>query len=296
MRSASDAMLAKIASGHTTFCTCFRFELNGGTVFNITDLDKDVVIGADTYKSAPGVSSTKIQDSWEFNPSNLELHMNTDSTSIITPQELRSGKFNRAKLSMFLVDYEALPVDLNDDDIIWIKRGTVGNILTKGNQATIEFRGLEQALKQNIVDTGSRFCRYTLGDGRCTKDLTAFTNTGSIVAHNGKAVTISYSLTSNYLANGYIELTSGPYIGTRFDVSTNSDSSIVLLDKPAVDLVGYNVKSVSGCDKTIDECQNKFVNVINFGGEPHVPTRDSAVTGKKGKAGSVNQSSSGGGK
>lgn len=225
----------------------------------------------------------------------MEMDLLIDGT-IITVDQLRSGKFARAKVQMFIIDYNDPPANLNDPNIIWIKTGTVGNIRTEGNLAKLEFRGLEQALKQNIVATGSRFCRATLGDSTCTKDLTGFADTGTVTAHSKKDVILSYSLAANYLSNGYLEITNGPYTGARFDVATNSGTSVKLLDLPAVDLTGAAIKSVAGCDKSLDVCFNTFNNVINFQGEPHVPTRDSAITGKKGKAGGVTQTQSGGGK
>ncbi|MDO8969044.1 MAG: DUF2163 domain-containing protein [Saprospiraceae bacterium] len=296
MRAVSDAMLAKIRSGKTTFCRCYRFTLNGGAILAATDLDRPLTIGGVVYASSPGISATAIEETSGFEPSNLELDLLINNTTI-TIDILRSGKFARAKVQLFMVDYYDLPSSLSDDNrILWIKTGYVGNIETKNNTAKIEFRGFEQALKQNIVETGSRFCRATFGDNRCKKSTAPYTKYGTVTTHSRKDVGVSFALDSGELINGYIEITAGEFAGSRFDVANNSNTSLILLDLPAIPLTGLSIKSIAGCDKSIDTCSSKFANVINFQGEPHVPTRDSAVTGKNAKAGSATQSSSGGGK
>lgn len=288
-------MKSKLDSGRTTFTTCYRFTLNGGSFLTITDLDRNLVIGGETYLSMPGVSSTKIDDTSGFEPSNLELHLLIDG-AIITEDFLRSGKFARARGQMFVVDYNDLPNDLNDVDIIWIKTGTVGNIQTRGKMATLELRGFEQALKQNVVATGSRFCRATLGDSKCTVDLNLFHFATTVLTHNAKNITTGATILQDFLSNGYIEITSGIYTGSKFDVATNADKTILLVDRPPFSLIGLSIKAFAGCDKSINTCNNQFNNVINFQGEPHVPTRDSAIAGRRAKVGSTNQSQTGGGK
>lgn len=296
MRYVSSNNRAKINSGHTTFATCYRITLQNGLVTTITDHDVDIKIGAETYISSVGVSATKITESDEFDPSNLELDVLLDGT-ILTVPILRSGAYSRATIQMFFVDFEAPPTSLTDPDIIWVKTGTVGNIFTTNkNIGKLEFRGFEQALKQNIVETGSRYCRATFGDNRCKINKASFTTTGTVISHNKKFVAVSFGAANSYYAGGYVELTSGPYSGAIYDIADNVDNNLVLLDLPLVSLTGYNIKCIAGCDKSINTCKNVFANVINFQGEPHVPTRDSAIVGKKAKTGSVNQSSSGGGK
>lgn len=295
MRYVSDTMLAKINSGHTTFCNCYRLSLNGGSILTITDLDKNIIIGSETYLSAPGISATRIDETSGFEPSNLELDILIDGT-VITEPLLQSGKFDRAKAQMFIVDYEDLPVDLNSTEIIWLKTGTIGNIQIQGDMAKVELRGFEQALKQNIVATGSRFCRATLGDNTCKVNLASFSTNGIVVSHKNKAITFNFSQAQNLLSNGYIEITAGEYLGARFDIATNDDISATLIDDPEITLTGLSIKAVAGCDKALNTCRNQFSNVINYQGEPHVPTRDNAVAGKQAKTGSVSQSSSGGGK
>lgn len=59
MRAISDAMRAKMATGRTTFCTCFRFVLNGNTSLLVNNLDRDLTIGGQVYKSAPALRRLK---------------------------------------------------------------------------------------------------------------------------------------------------------------------------------------------------------------------------------------------
>jgi len=296
MRSVDQSLVDAMNSGSTTLANCWNITKRDGTILKITDLDSDIIIGPDVYKSAPGVTPTRIEESFEFRPGNLELNLLIDGV-IVTKSDIISGIYDRAKIEMFVVDYNNLPSLLTRTNVIWMKTGWIGNVRIKGNVAKVEFRGLEQAFKTQIIEATSRLCRANLGDAKCTKDLTSFTWTGTIVSQSGKNIILSFSSGTNVLAQGYIELVSGPVPGARFDILSNVDKTVTLFSDPVITgLVGANIKAVAGCDKSIVTCKNVFNNVLNFQGEPHVPTRDSWVAGKKATAGSSKTTTSGGGK
>ena len=294
MRVVDDSLATALNSGSTTLANCWRISKRDGTTLRVTDLDRDIVIGAETYQSAPGVSSTKISESFDFSPGNLELEALIDDV-IITKSDIIAGIYDRAKIEMFVIDYANPPASLTRTSVVWLKIGQIGNVSSKGRLAKIEFRGLEQSLKQKVVKTTSRLCRATLGDSKCTKNLTAFTWTGTIISQSGKNLVLSFSSATDVLSQGYIELIDGPVPGARFDILRNVDKTVSLFDDPVLTgLAGVSVTVVAGCDKSILTCKNVFDNVINFQGEPHIPTRDSWVAGKKARAGTQETTTSGG--
>ena len=44
-------------------------------------------------------------------------------------------------------------------------------------------------------------------------------------------------------------------------------------------VVGQDVDVFAGCDHTVDTCDQKFDNVINYGGWPYVPSKNPFESG-----------------
>jgi uncharacterized phage protein (TIGR02218 family) len=51
----------------------------------------------------------------------------------------------------------------------------------------------------------------------------------------------------------------------------------LVLDMPVLIAVADQFTVVEGCNKTITHCANKFSNVVNFRGFPHVPGVDKTL-------------------
>lgn len=83
---------------------------------------------------------------------------------------------------------------------------------------------------------------------------------------------------SGWFDYGVITFTSGLNAGLSMEVKSYTVGQIVLwLPMPFVIAVGDAYTMVAGCDKTIDTCNTKFGNVVNFRGEPYLPGVDRLV-------------------
>lgn len=61
------------------------------------------------------------------------------------------------------------------------------------------------------------------------------------------------------------------------DWSQSSTQITLFLPMPFVPIVGQRLRLHAGCDRRLATCRDRFANVINFQGEPHVPGPDSTL-------------------
>jgi hypothetical protein len=89
---------------------------------------------------------------------------------------------------------------------------------------------------------------------------------------NGTLFTIAHGQAVNYFVPGYVEITSGDYIGEVRPVAFNGAGDVTVRVS-----FGHTVPSGTGiklqklCAKNPDACQNTFNNYANYGGFPTVP-------------------------
>jgi uncharacterized phage protein (TIGR02218 family) len=129
-------------------------------------------------------------------------------------------------------------------------------------------RPMQMQIPSAIV---SRLCNHVFGDSMCQKPATDII-LPTITAINGNLTTVStiapYSTT-------YFEFGSCQHLGTgeiRTIVSQDSTGLVLTLDVvwPTTVKVGDVVSLGPGCDHQVTTCRDKFDNVPNFGGHPHI--------------------------
>lgn len=85
---------------------------------------------------------------------------------------------------------------------------------------------------------------------------------------------------TGWYSGGFVEWITGPNTGRKLEVlSWDLDTSkiILFLPTPNVIVPGDQFRIAPGCDKTafeVEGCRDKWANMVNFRGEPHVPSLD----------------------
>jgi uncharacterized phage protein (TIGR02218 family) len=87
------------------------------------------------------------------------------------------------------------------------------------------------------------------------------------------------SFATGIFSRGKLTWTSGANAGLAVEVKANSAAGSVarislFLPAPEPIEVGDTFSITAGCDKSFDTCRNRFDNVLNFGGFPHIPGND----------------------
>jgi uncharacterized phage protein (TIGR02218 family) len=281
VKSLSPGLAAHLAGGVTTLCRCWRVERKDGAVMGFTDHDRDLAFDSLTYRAATGFTATAIEDQLGLAVSNLDVE-GALSSAAITEADLHAGRYDDAAVTIFLVNW----VDTSERVIL--RSGFLGQV-SRGTLAfTAELRGLAAKLDQAAGRIFQRSCAWELGDARCTVDLSAAGRHGS-----GTVVTVLGafdftasglgSLATGVLTRGKLTWTSGANAGLGVEVKAHTQGAgssrlSLFLPMPEPIAVGDAFTVTAGCDKTLATCRDRFANVVNFGGFPHMPGNDFALS------------------
>jgi uncharacterized phage protein (TIGR02218 family) len=271
MRTLSPELAAHLAQEVTTLATCWNVTRRDGTVLGFTDHDANLTYQYVIYKARTGMTPTAVTSSLGLAVDNLDIEgfLNDES---ITQEEILAGKYDDARVEVFLVNYQNLAAGK-----IMLTSGWLGQVTLQGQQFVAELRGVSEKLQQTIGEVYSPTCRANLGDARCKKNLAAFTVTGTVssVVSAERFRDVARSEVSGYFSYGTVTFTSGANTGFQTEIREflNGDFSL-FIPTPKLLQVGDGYQAIAGCDKRLDTCIVRFGNALNFRGEPHVPGTD----------------------
>ncbi|WP_439816231.1 DUF2163 domain-containing protein [Zavarzinia sp. CC-PAN008] len=190
----------------------------------------------------------------------------------IAEADLLSGALDDADIECWQVD--------------WDDRGTTPRLLQKGRIGQVEHsaagfrlevRTLAALLNQPVGEVYTAQCRWTLGDARCGVAVTVRSGTVTAVDGLGAFRDDGLSDPDGTFDHGRLSWTTGANAGLAGAVKrwTLADHRLVL-HQPAARAVapGDTFDVAFGCPRTADACANRFANLLNFGGFPHVPGHD----------------------
>ncbi len=274
MKTISTNLKNHIAQEVTTLCTCWKATLTNGTIYGFTDNVENIEYNGVLYIASTGFTPSAISTNASMAVDNLEVVGLIDDASI-TEADINAGLWDFAEIEIFQVNY----TDLTQGHIM-LHKGNIGEIKFNNQQFTAEFRGISQRLQQNIGELYSAACRATLGDSRCKINLASYTVAASVTsvdASNSIITASSLGQAAAYFDAGLVTFTSGLNNGLAMEVKTHAAGGVLTLHLPMTYQIvaGDTFTVYPGCKKRfITDCKNKFNNVVNFRGEPHVPGND----------------------
>ncbi|MEL6236329.1 MAG: DUF2163 domain-containing protein [Pseudomonadota bacterium] len=277
MRDLDPALLDKLNSGATTLCRCWRLTREDGVVIGFTDHDGDISFESTVFSAASGLVASALAQSLGLSVDNTEVVGALTSAGLLA-EDLAAGRYDAARLEHWLVDWSdpALRVRLFDGEIGEITRGKSG--------FEAELRGLNTALNRPVGRVYLRDCDAVFGDARCALDPRdpQFFATAQVAAVDGPtrvAVTGLGGYADGWFARGRLDWTLGRNAGlvgqVRRDVVEDGQRWLELWEAaPAQPAIGDTVEVIAGCDKRAATCRDKFANLPNFRGFPHMPGED----------------------
>ncbi|AZN72675.1 DUF2163 domain-containing protein [Georhizobium profundi] len=162
----------------------------------------------------------------------------------------------------------------------------LGEVSRAGQAFRAELRSMAQQLDAVRGRVYGRRCDANLGDHRCrvTLDAPELTGMGTVtaVANGAKLRVIGIeSFEDGWFRYGLATWQSGVNTGVSVAVlnhTRHDDGTEIELWSPMADAPqeGDTLQLTSGCDKTFKTCREKFANVLNFKGFPHLPGSDFA--------------------
>ncbi len=271
MRDISSATQEKINNVPTNLALCWKITRKDGVVFAFTEATQDIAIHGMHYISSSGVRGTAIQENCNFSVDNFDIEGILDN-DLIKSDEILQGLYDKALIEVYLVnvDYSKYA----QQDIIFLKRGYIGNIKLIGdNKFIAEINGLLQIAEQHVTNRYSLNCRANFCDKRCGLDFNQFAYAGQIT----KAIdNKTFQDENSQKPNGYFDYGivlfehNGLIIENNVKFYINNTFELTMPSKFQLE-IGINYYAIAGCDKSAKTCAEKFQNIVNFRGEPHIP-------------------------
>jgi uncharacterized phage protein (TIGR02218 family) len=255
----------------TTLAFCWRLQRRDGIALGFTSHDRDLKIDGLVYRTAPGMLPSAISVSDDFDSSSLDVSGSLSDESI-SEADLGSGRWDRASIALFLVDWED-----PDGERLPLVRGELGDVSVRANGFEAELRGPAALLDRPVVEQTSPECRAELGDKRCRVDMAGRVRLTRVTANpqEDAIVVAAAPAEPNAYAFGRLRWIGGANSGLE-SLIAQSDGPRLKLREPPPFAIGEGdlVEIREGCDKSFATCRTRFANAVNFRGEPHLPGMD----------------------
>ncbi|MBL8545636.1 MAG: DUF2163 domain-containing protein [Hyphomonadaceae bacterium] len=276
MRAPSEALAAKLAGGVTTLAHVWCVVRRDDERFAFTDHDEPLVFDDLVAEPLQGLSIGEIEKSVGLGVDSASMR-GALSSEAITEADLSSGLWDGARVDIWRVDWQA-PADR-----MHLFAGAIGDVRRGVAAFEAELRGVQAPLNIPVGRVFSRYCDADLGDARCGVDVDA-------PAFRGAGVVSEVIGTNVFKASGLGEFADQWFSRGRivWDAGGASEVAVhrALADQTIIELldvaplqVGGAFTIHAGCDKRVETCRDKFANVANFRGFPHMPGNDALQVG-----------------
>lgn len=277
MKEISEGLAAHLAAGATTLARCWRLTRRDGVAMGFTDHDRALAFDGVTYEATAGLTASEAQAGLGLSVDNMDV-AGALSSAHIREADLLAGLYDGAEVRMFLVNWD------DPEERVLMFTGHVGEVSREGGAFVAELRGLAERLSETRGRLYSHTCDAELGDDRCGVylDKPAFRGAGAVteVADDRSFAADGLGgFAAGWFAGGRIEWTSGGNQGRGSVVKghrlESGSARFALRDTPpAMPQAGDQFVVRAGCDKRFETCRNRFANLENFRGFPHMPGND----------------------
>lgn len=280
MRQIPPALQIKLDSGATTLCRCWILTRNDGVVQGFTEHDEDIVIGDVTCHAGTGLSGSEVTQKLGLAADSSEISGALADDSL-NEADLASGRYDSAVVALWLVDWSEPNLR------VLMAKGSLGEVKRDGPAFTAEVRGFSDRLSQDSGRLYTTTCSADLGDARCKIDLAdnRFHGNGTVVAVTATSAFSASGLQDfddGWFTAGKLTFTSGGNAGLSVEVKTHRSAGVVTIDlwqaMPEPIAPGDRFTVTAGCDKRFQTCHDRFNNVVNFRGFPHIPGNDFVIS------------------
>jgi uncharacterized phage protein (TIGR02218 family) len=249
--------------------TFWRVRRRDGVTIGLTSHDRDLWFDGVLHRAAPGMVPSAVRRSADFGADSAEVQ-GALTHDAIAPADLETGRFDGAAVEIGVVDWETL-----DRAILY--RGEIGEIAQEAGSFSAELHSAKAGLEADMVPRTSPTCRAPFCGPGCTLSAAKYTHEAVVAAIDFAAnrVTFTGGPTADAMRDGSLRWLDGPHAGLAMEVIAADASGLVVdLDLNPALMPGARARLREGCDHTMQSCQARFGNAVNFQGEPFLPGND----------------------
>jgi uncharacterized phage protein (TIGR02218 family) len=275
-RTVPAGLAAHLGGECLTLCTCVRITLSTGAVLAFTEHDRDIEVGGVTYRSALGYEAVQIDASKGLAVDQTEVLAVIDDDSLEEPA-LALGLFDGAEVEILLLNW----ADPAAGSVILLA-GLLGEVRTEGNRYRAEIRSLSQRLQQTIGRSIMPECDVVeFADARCGLNAASYQVTSTVDTVTAERLAFTdagLAGDAGIYTHGKLEWLTGANAGRVCHVAAHSAGAVQLTTPtPYRFQAGDQYRITQGCDRRMSTCRDRFGNLVNFRGFPHVPGADALM-------------------
>jgi len=284
MKTLATGLQAHLDAGATTLCWCWRLTRSDGVKLGFTDHDRDLVFDGTTFEADSGFTASEIASSVGLSVDNMEAEGALQSGHL-SEVDLAKGLYDNAVVEVWRVNWADVA------ERVLMRQGNLGEVALNDGAFLAEVRGLAHALGQDQGRVYQGQCDADLGDARCGVDLdnASYKGSGTVASTiTGASFTATGlgGFDAGWFTRGFLEWDTGNNAGQKTEVKLHTKSgsavTLALWQTPAAGIAGGDTFTIrAGCDKQFTTCKDKFSNVANFRGFPHIPGNDFVIENAK---------------
>lgn len=283
MRRLPEALAAHIATGETTLCRAWRVTRADGVVLGFTEHDQVLGFDGTVFGPAIGFAASEARGASGLAAPGAEIEGGFSSDAI-TEADLASGRYDGARVELFLVNWQ-----VPDAQHVLLSVQEIGEVVRAGPGFSAELRSMAHRLQQPQGRIYNRRCDADLGDGRCGVNMSVAGRRRSghvaeVISADRLRVSGLAGLTEGHFRLGHLRFDGGALAGRRLAIEESGAAVAgvvevrLWLPLEATPEIGDAVTLTVGCDKSFATCGTKFSNQQNFQGFPHMPGSDFAYS------------------
>lgn len=277
-----EALLKHLKTGSTTVCRTWLVTRKDGVRFGFTDHDEDLRIEGTTFSAGTGLTARAIEQTNGLAVDNTEA-IGALSDVAVSEEDILAGRYDSAEVIISMVNW----TDVTERSILF--RGTFGDIVRSNGAFRVELRGLSEPLNVPRGRIYQKNCDAIFGDKHCKIDLAgsqAATTQELLLCKDSRILEFNVmpQYAVEWFSRGFVTVIDGAGYGQTGHVKKDhlhADKRVIELWQTLVisPKPGDQIRLIAGCDKTMATCRQKFNNLLNFRGFPHIPGDDWIRTG-----------------
>lgn len=236
----------------------------GAQVFRYTSGIDAIVHNGETYTPI-AISRTDVEQGKEINRQNL---------TITVPRDNPLALLFRAFAPASVVSMTVFRTHPTDGNFVTIWSGRVLSVTWAQSKAEMTCEPVFTSLKQyGLRRNYGPGCPHTLYSVGCGVNQLTYKTSGAVTDINGGVLTITgvSAFSDGYFNGGFVQyLTTTGALDTRMILSHTGGTVTIPMSFESL-TVGQTVDVYPGCKLNLDDCENKYNNILNYGGWPYIP-------------------------
>lgn len=267
----------------TTMVRAWAVTRSDGVTLGFTEHDRKLAFEGIIFAPDAGLSARMLVTGSGLAVDNSEV-LGALSGEAISEADIEAGRYDGAEVRLWIVDWR-------DPAMRRLRfRGTLGEIRRADGGFHAELRGLTEQLNQPRGRVFQRGCSAVLGDAACGFDLARPGFSVELAAGDTDGQRFSFAgldaHAAGWFAHGRLQMLDGAARGlegiVKDDRLVNGRREVLLWTPLRAPVAPEDrLRLIAGCDRRAETCRNKFDNMINFQGFPHLPGEDWLLIGPR---------------